>query len=541
MNEARISRTETLAVLAASLVASSVALAWSWSHHALLNYGDAIAHMHIARRIFDSRLPRLSQFGSVWLPLPHLLMLPFVQVYAWWANGIAGAIPSVAAYLLACIGFYRLSRRWLSIAASSVALAFFAANPNLLYLQTTAMTEPLFVCEMVWIAELLVEWRLCVDDDPRRATRLQSWIAALLIAAVFTRYDGWIIAFLAWVGIGIGLLRRRRMNSPAFWIASIAVAAAPAAWFIYNAAAFGDWLYFARGPYSAKAIELRTATHGAGPPHPGWHSPWVSLLFFTKVSEMDAAATWGNVLLATSMLGTLWGWLVRRRHAFAWSLLLWIPMPFYAYSVAYGSVPIFIPPWWPHSWYNTRYGMEMLAAFALGVGFAAQFALLAMREFKPQWTRYATAALLAVVTLNAWALVRQGPLTYVEGTKNEHARRLYDENIPPALRALLAQYPHATILMDTSVYPELVSRAGIPFRETINESDLWIWENALRDPAAHAQIVLAFDGDAIDRAVKAHPQGLSAVRRFIDPGQPSGTLYVVDTGAAAGIMAQPAR
>ena len=41
-------------------------------------------------------------------------------------------------------------------------------------------------------------------------------------------------------------------------------------------------------------------------------------------------------------------------------LLLWVPLPFYAYSVAYGSVPIFIPLWWPHSWYNTRYGMEML-------------------------------------------------------------------------------------------------------------------------------------------------------------------------------------
>ena len=31
-------------------------------------------------------------------------------------------------------------------------LAFFALNPNLLYLQTTAMTEPLFLCEMIWLA-----------------------------------------------------------------------------------------------------------------------------------------------------------------------------------------------------------------------------------------------------------------------------------------------------------------------------------------------------------------------------------------------------
>jgi len=40
-------------------------------HHALLNYGDAVAHLNIARRVFDSRIPRFSELGSVWLPLPH--------------------------------------------------------------------------------------------------------------------------------------------------------------------------------------------------------------------------------------------------------------------------------------------------------------------------------------------------------------------------------------------------------------------------------------------------------------------------------------
>ena len=68
---------------------------------------------------------------------------------------------------------------------------------------------------------------------------------------------------------------------------------------------------------------------------------------------------------------------------------LWIPVPFYAYSVAYGSVPIFIPVWWPHSYYNTRYGMELLPAIALGLGFVAQFAIGAVREFKPSWTELA--------------------------------------------------------------------------------------------------------------------------------------------------------
>ena len=526
-------RAEILAVLAGCAAASLVAIAWSWRHAALLNYGDAIAHLHIARRVLDSRRPGLEQLGSVWLPLPHLLMLPFVQVYAWWADGLAGTIPSALAYVAACAGLYRLARRWLKPAESALALALFALNPNLLYLQTTAMTEPLFVCEMIWILVGLVEWRASLDSDPRRADRLQGWIAAGLVLAIFTRYDGWVMALLAWTGIAVALLRRGRLRSWSFWIGSIAVAAAPATWFVYNAFAFGDWLEFARGPYSAKAIELRTA-HGAGPPHPGWHNPWVGLLFFVKVSEMDAAAwAWGNLVLALSVLGTAWGWVFARRKAFTWALLLWLPVPFYAYSVAYGSVPIFIPPWWPHSWYNTRYGMELLPALALGLGFAAAFGLALVRRFNRAWLKYAAGALAAVVALNAWTLIRERPLVYVEGTKNLAARQPFDVAIPPVLRKLAAQRPEGAVLMITSVHPELVALAGIPLRRTINESDKQFYRAALAAPAVHAAIVLAFDGDEIDRAVKAHPQGMRAVARFTAKGQPSATMYVSDLAPRA--------
>ena len=199
---------EWLLVLASCAAASLAAAAWSWRHGAMLNYGDAIAHLHIARRVFDARTPRLSQLGSVWLPLPHILLIPFVQVYRWWANGIAGAIPSALAYLGGCVGLYRLARRWLAPAASALALAFFALNPNLLYLQTTAMTEPLFLCETVWLVDLLVEWRTSLDENPRRTRRLLWWIVLAGVAEVFTRYDGWVMAFLAWVAIAVTLGRR---------------------------------------------------------------------------------------------------------------------------------------------------------------------------------------------------------------------------------------------------------------------------------------------------------------------------------------------
>lgn len=537
-------RRERLIVLAFCAAASLIAIEWSWTNHAMLNYGDAVAHLHIARRVIDSHFPGYSQLGSVWLPLPHLLMIPFVSVYAWWANGLAGLIPSALAWLASCYGLYRLARRWLRPAPAAIALAFFVLNPNLLYMQTTAMTEPLFVCEMVWTALWLVEWRASLDvpRGERRSARLLWLIAVVLVAAVFTRYDGWIMALLAWSAMGVVLMRRRRLGSPAFWLASVMVVAAPLLWFGYNAHVFGDWLSFARGPYSAAAIEKRTAGPGDGPPHPGWHDPWVSLIFFVRAAEMAAATVaWGNKLLVISVGGVIWGWLIGRGRGFAWTLILWLPVPFYAYSVAFSAVPIFLPVWWPHSYYNTRYGLELMPAFALGVGFAAAFLLAATREFKPQAVRAVAGILCGIVAMNAAEMLHEQPVVYVEGTKNIEARRAFEEQIPPALREVMAQRPGGQVLMNTSVYPNIVAFSGIRLRQTINEGDQVLYSDALDAPAAHAAAVLAFDGDQIDAAVKAHPDGLRMVGRFTCDRQPLGTLYVSDTWGAQSAGAGSAR
>ncbi len=534
-------------MLAGCAAASVAAIVWSWRSGAMLNYGDAVAHLHIARRIFDSHRPGLEQLGSVWLPLPHLLLVPFVAVYAWWANGFAGVVPSALAYLASCAGIYRLTRRWLGRTESALALALFALNPNLLYMQTTAMTEPLFACEMIWAVVWLVELTACFDseyDKPGEieAARAQArpllWkIAAVLIAAVFTRYDGWVMALLAWAGIGVVLLRRGGSRSRTFWWASAALAAAPIAWFLYNAAVFGDWLTFARGPYSAKVIELRTTA--GWPPHPGWHNPWVGLLFFLRVSQLDAAAAaLGNVLLVLSVLGMAWGWLIARTRGFLWTLLLWLPVPFYAYAVAFASVPIFIPPWWPHSWYNTRYGLELLPALAIGLGCAAHLVFAVVRAFKPRWFALVAGVLFAAIVLNFWQVLREHPLCYVEGKKNYAARQHYLQVIPAAMRALLASRPGGMVLMDTSRYPQIVAFTGIPLRQTINESDKEFYRAALAAPATHAALVLAFDGDEIAQAVKEHPMGLREVDCFTAPGQPSGTLYVSDSSVSTSAPAR---
>ena len=77
--------------------------------------------------------------------------------------------------------------------------------------------------------------------------------------------------------------------------------------------------------------------------------------------------------------------------------------------------------------------------------------------------------------------------------------------------------------MNTSVDPNLVAFTGIPLRQTFNESDREFYQAALAAPATHVAIVLAFDGDEIDQAVHAHPEGLRVAGRFAAPDRPSTT------------------
>ena len=110
-------------------------------------------------------------------------------------------------------------------------------------------------------------------------------------------------------------------------------------------------------------------------------------------------------------------------------LLLWIPLPFYAYSIAYGSVPIFIPLWWPHSWYNVRYGMEMLPAFALFPAFLIyELAELAERR----WSRsqgWIALALCSLIVVNSVVLMRARPLVLGEAVANSRTRIPYEQSL----------------------------------------------------------------------------------------------------------------
>src|SRR5271165_6966433 len=143
---------------------SIAALLVYYAKQDLLLYGDAVAHINITRRVVDNRHPieSLAELGTVWLPLQHIAMLPFVWNQALWRTGIAGAIPGMLAYVLGALGIFRLVSGRAPKVVAYFAAAIYALNPNLLYMQTTAMNEPIFLAFFVWALVYLDEfYRAC--------------------------------------------------------------------------------------------------------------------------------------------------------------------------------------------------------------------------------------------------------------------------------------------------------------------------------------------------------------------------------------------
>jgi hypothetical protein len=181
-------------------------------------------------------------------------------------------------------------------------------------------------------------------------------------------------------------------------------------------------------------------------------------------------------------------------------------------------VPLFIPVWFPHSWYNTRYGMEMLPAFALFGGSAVEGLVL----WRPRWQRWLVPVTAVLIVTNTVLLLRARPLVFQEAVENSRTRIPFERALANWLRVLPA---HKTLLMYTSEHIGAVQGAGIPLRDIINEGNYYDWEAALQEPAAKAEFVVALDGDAVAKAVGVHPEGLKLLQIICSTGQPCARIY----------------
>ena len=234
-----------------SVLISLFSFLYYFQHGDLLLYGDAVAHINIARRVFDSLTPGPLQLGTVWLPLPHLLMVPFLWSNAMWQSGAGGSIPSMIAFVFGVMGIFRLVRgvleaapRTKPVAAMGGWIAAFAygANPNLIYMQATAMTEPLYLALYIWAFVYFAEFVRSLPNDETAgltpASRSALTRCGLCLAGTeLTRYDGWFLAGFIGSAIVIIALRRgknRDLRRHAIKFL-LGIAVAPGLWLAYTA------------------------------------------------------------------------------------------------------------------------------------------------------------------------------------------------------------------------------------------------------------------------------------------------------------------
>jgi hypothetical protein len=531
-------RGETYPLFVGGVVLAFVALFVCYSKGYLLLYGDAVAHLAIARRVLDAKWPGLAQLGGVWLPLPHVLMLPFIMNMRMWQTGLAGAPYSMLSYAVSVAGVWRLSRRLMRMRWALFATAFYAFNPNLLFLATTAMTEALFLALFVWCVVATMEGIAALRAGDATVARARMMLAGLLvIGQVFTRYDGWIIGTVVWFCFAWAVWKSdaamRLKMRPWVVVFTALCVAGPLLWFWYNAHFEGDWLDFMRGPYSAAQIERRTAPPGQH--YRGWHNMGWSLLFYTRTAQVDAAA-WecGFGLMLAALYGTwrLWKPTSQKRDvghpssASRFAMLLWVPLPFYVYSVAYGSVPIFIPQLWPHSFYNARYGMNLLPALAVFAALAAERLDLWLRASTLAWpklvARFWQPGAMMLCVLNAIFMMYSTPLVLKEAQVNAKTRVVLERSLAAAIEEMPQDVP---VMMALSAHVGALQTAGRPLIGMISENDSQTFEKALADPARNAAYVIAIVGDPVAAAVAKHPDGLKELEVICTTGQPCARIY----------------
>ncbi len=446
---------------------------WCFQNGYVLSYGDAQSHLNISRSIIDSRTPGYDQLGTVWLPVLHLICLPFVGNDWLWSTGLAGTLPVAFCFVLAGTGFYLSVREVYGDAtAAAVALACFVLDPNVLYLAVIPMTEIVFFAGIAWMLVAALRFR---------STQNLRWLVLAVVASwllTLTRYDGWFL--IPFVAIWFAVLSARHKMLVLIALGTLALLA-PLYWLAHNWWETGNLLDFYNGPYSAIAIQ-------GGQTYPGYHD-WAAAVHYYCAAGLLCA---GSALV---LLGIIGAWFAYRTRALQPLLFLSLTPLFYIWSMHSSSgTPVHVPKLWPFSYYNTRYGLALvpLCAFAAGA---------IVPNLPPRWRRFSfLIPLLAVVP---W-LSRPSPQSWIcwkESQVNSVDRRAWTA---AAAHFLEAHYRTGQgILTSTGDVTGIYCRAQIHLAQTLNIGNGPTWFLATQRPDLyHSNAwVIRQDGDPLSRAL----------------------------------------
>ena len=485
-------------VIVVALVLCQAAILWSASTNAFTLYGDSRAHLDIARRLTDGLTPGFAQLGSVWLPLPHLLMAPFAAVDTLWHSAAAGAIVSGMSFVYSAVRVYSLAEEWMrNRLAAWCAFLVYAINLDLLYVQTTALTEPVLLAFFVGAAYHLTRW-----------TRTNSYrdllLAGFMVAcATLTRYDGWALFVVGLAVVATWTWRHHRAGhaTQANVLLYTAVGGyGIVLWLLYNLIIFHDPLQFLHSSFSSGAQQQSLALSGLLPTKGSLSES--GLTYMWAVVDIAGVAT-----VVVGLLGIALALPARatRARLLAVLALLAAPIVLNVVSLWLGQSTIRVPQRAPFGFWNDRYGLMALPLLAFGA------ALLVQR-----WKALFPLVIIAVVASSAMAVVNT-PVALADGRYGVSSAAAGHPEVAASL--LARDYRGGGILADDA------SASGVMFASGLNLSDFITvgfhpyYENALQHPGHDVRWVLVYDGDSIAQEMAQHPDRFAGFQLVIVDGR----------------------
>ncbi len=445
-----------------------------------LAYNDARSHLNIGRRVVEGLKPGLAQIGSVWLPLPHLLMVPTIWNDFMWHSGLAGAIQSMFSFVLigALIWMY-LKELHVSLLGRIFGVVVFVFNINILYLQSTAMTELLLLATMTLSAYELLMWHK--TETSLHLIKAAFWV---MISTV-TRYDGWFLLFASSMFILLRYARKKdyRTAEGTFILFCTLAGLGVGLWLLWNLLVFKDPLFFALGPFSAKAQQDQIDQAGLLITKHNWYQ---SFKFYFYAMTYNSGFL--NVVLGfLGMLAVLKDKLLSKDVKSSVMLLL-APLFFNVLALYLGHSVLFIQGLSGDTWFNVRYGIMLMPTIAIFSGFlidrAKRFRLPLIFLYL-MFTFFNFYGGDAVTIDDALVGSSQKNVSEVSGWLKDHAT---DKK--------------GFILMSAASHDAIIFSSGLPMKRFIHEGTGLYWLNALSYPDKWARWIVMRTNDTNDLAFR---------------------------------------